>query len=103
MIRIYMTQWKIVIVKICQNSPTFFPRPRGHEGHGVMSAIAQRSHHFQEALLVEVSRTWQDRHLEWKIVVQCGAPIAFVVDVSTVWGYKTTNITGGDLVNRGKN
>jgi hypothetical protein len=41
--------------------------------------------------------------LEWKIVVQCGAPIGFVVDVSIVWGYKTTNITGGDLVNSGKN
>ena len=55
-IRIYMTQWKIVIVKIVPP----IPRPRGHQGHGVMSAIAQRSHHFQEAFLVEVSRTWQD-------------------------------------------
>ena len=36
-------------------------------------------------------------------MVQCGAPIGFVVDVSIVWGYKTTNITGGDLVNSGKN
>ena len=42
-----------------QNSPTD-TTSRGHQGHGVMSAIAQRSHHFQEAFLVEVSRTWQD-------------------------------------------